>query len=152
MLDDVKNWLVFEAEPLFLADASPQQVTQQHIDYLDIIAGVSDCVANMALLAIDKILRILCHARLQSTNQGRRNRRQWLATSPLLDDPDITERWRQRAMKAFDFVKGESALAAKPLEFGTRQFQSSSSSCPGDSLPRRDEDVGFGPTGSHRIE
>ena len=148
MLDDVKKWLAFEAEPLFLSDASPQQGTQQHIGYPDIIAGVSDCVANMALLTIDKILRVLCHARLQPTNQMRRHRCQWLATSPLLDDPDITERWRQRAMAAFDFVKGESAVAAKPLDFGTRQFQSSYSSYPGDVLPR-DEDVGFGLYGSY---
>jgi len=129
MFDDVKKWLTVEAEPLFLSYASSQQVIQEHINYPDIISGVLDCVANTALLTIDKILRFLCHARLRSSSLAGRSRQQQLETSQLLNDPEIIEKWRQRAITAFKFVQGKSKLAAKPLDFGLRQVQSSGSSC-----------------------
>jgi hypothetical protein len=128
MLNDVKRWLIVEAEPLFLSYVSSQEVIQEHINYPDIIAGVLDCVANTAVLTIDKILRSLCHARLQSSSPLGRRGRQHLEISQLLDDPKIIERRRQRAIAAFKFVQGECQLAAKPLEFGLRQIQSSDSS------------------------
>jgi hypothetical protein len=112
----VKEWLAVEAEPLFLSWASSQRVIQEHHSYPDIMAGVLDCVAHRALLTIDKILRFLLNAKLQSSSLAGNN-------SQLLDDPDVIERWRYRAIKAFKFVQEESILAAKPLDFGLRQLQ-----------------------------
>jgi hypothetical protein len=54
MLEDVKKWLTVEAEPLFLSYASSQQVIKEHINYPDIISGILDCVANTALLTMDR--------------------------------------------------------------------------------------------------
>jgi hypothetical protein len=125
----VKRWLSIEAEPLFLSYAPSQQVIQENINYPDILCGVLDCVVNTALLTIDKILRSLCHARLRSSSLAGQSRQQPLESSQLLDDPEIVERWQQRAITAFRFVQRESTLAAKPLDFGLRQIQSSDSSC-----------------------
>jgi hypothetical protein len=136
MLEDVKKWLTVEAEPLFLSYASSQQVIKEHINYPDIISGILDCVANTALLTMDKILRFLCHARLRSSSLAGQIRQQQLETSHLLDNPENIERWRQRAITAFNFVQGESELAAKPLEFGLRQIQSRGPSCSIDILAR----------------
>ena len=127
IFDNVKRWLTVEAEPLFLSNGSSQQAFKEHIDYPDIIAGVLDCVANTALLTIDKILR--SHAKLRSSSLAGRSMQEQLETSQLLDDPEIIQQWRQRAITAFEFVKGESELAAKPLDFGLRQVQSSGSTC-----------------------
>lgn len=136
MLDDVKKWLTVEAEPLFLSYASSQQVVQEHINYPDIVSGVLDCVANTAVLTIDKIMRSLCHLMLRSSSLAGRSGQQGLGTSQLLDDAEIMARRRQRAITAFKFVQGESRLAAKPLEFGLRQIQSGGSSCPIDISAR----------------
>lgn len=144
MLDDVKRWLRVEAEPLFLSSTSPQQVIRKHIDYPDIISGVLDCVANTAMLTIDKILRILCQARLRSSSLTERSKQQQLDISQLLDGPEAIERWRQRAVTAFNFVQGESTLAAKPLEFGLQQIQSGGSSCSIETLALREKHVGSG--------
>lgn len=129
IFDNVKKWLTVEAEPLFLSNASSQQVVQEHINYPDLLSGVLDCVANTTLLTIDKILRSLCDARLRSSSLAGQSRQQRLGTNQDLDDPEIIERWSQRAITAFKFVQGESTLAAKPLDFGLRQIQSGGSSC-----------------------
>lgn len=125
MLEDVNRWLKFEAEPLFLSSTSSLQVIKGQINYPDIISGVLDCVANTALLTIDKVLRFLRHAKLQSSSLAERSREQRLEATQHLDGPNNSEQWRQRAMKAFKFVQGESILAAKPLGFGLGQAQSS---------------------------
>jgi hypothetical protein len=125
MSEDVNRWLKFEAEPLFLSYTSSLQVLQGQINYPDIISGVLDCVANTALLNIDKVLRSLRHAKLQSSSLAGRSRQQRLEATQHLDRPNNSERWRQRAMTAFRFVQGESILAAKPLRFGLGQAQSS---------------------------
>jgi hypothetical protein len=54
MLDNVKKWLTVEAEPLF---TTSQQGIQEQIVYPDIVVGALDCVANTALLTINRILR-----------------------------------------------------------------------------------------------
>jgi hypothetical protein len=123
MFDDVQKWLTAEAQPLFLSSTSSHQVIQEHIDYPDIISGVLDCVANTALLTIDKIMRFLYHARLRSSSLAGQSWQQRLETSRLLHDPEIIDRWRQRAISAFEFVQERSKLAAKPLEFGVQQIQ-----------------------------
>jgi len=124
IFNDVKKWLAVEAEPLFLSSTSSQQVIQEHINYPDVMAGVLDCVANTALLTIDRIWRLLCHARLGSSSLAGQSERQYPETSQLLDDPEIVKQRRQRTIAAFKFVQGESELAAKPLGFGLQQIQS----------------------------
>ena len=144
MSDDVKRWIVAEAEPLFFPNISSQQVIQVHIVYPDIISGVLDCVANMALLTIGRILRSLCHARLRWSTQPEQTEQSRRESSQLMDSPETIEQRRQRAMTAFDFVRGKSCLAAKPLEFGLRQVHSSGFSDPVDILDGREGNRGFG--------
>ena len=127
ILNNVKKWLTDEAEPLFLTCASQHQLSQGPFNYPDILAGVLDCGANKALLTVHEYLRFLCHARLRSSARREESREQHQMLSSLLDDPETVERWRQRARSAFQFVKGESTLAAKPLEFGLRQMEFGSS-------------------------
>lgn len=150
MSDVVKKWITAEAEPLFLSNASSQRVFQGYIEYPDVVSGVLDCVANTALLAIGNILRFLCHARLRSSGLPGRSEQHRLETSPLLDSQETIEQQRQRARTAFEFVQGESELAAKPLDFGLRQSHSSGFSGSIDVLDDEPEGyVDFGLGGSH---
>ena len=147
--DDVKNWITAEAEPLFLSSVSSQPVNQRRIDYPDVISGVLDCVANTALLTIDNILRFLCHAKLLSSRFPDGSRQHHLEFSQLLDNQETIKQRHQRAMTAFEFVQGESELAAKPLDFGLRQIQSNGFSGPIDALDEREGDAAFGPNRGH---
>jgi hypothetical protein len=126
MFDSVSRLLTMEAEPLFLPYASSKRNMQESITYPDIISGVIDCVANTALLTLHKIMHLLCKTRLQS---GSLDRQEQIEASQPLNDPEAIERYRQRAITAFNFVQAESALAAKPLDFGLRRVQSWGSSC-----------------------
>ncbi len=132
IFDKVKKWIT-EAESLFFTETFSQRVIG-HMEYPDIICGVLDCVANMALLNVNKMLHFLCHARLQSSSMPGRGRQIRLETSQLLDNQQTIEQRRQRAMTAFKFVQGQSELAAKPLDFGLRQIQHSDF---GDSIHSR---------------
>lgn len=127
MYAGVKKWITAEAEPLFLSNTSSRRVAQGQIEYPDILSGVLDCIANTALLTIGKMLRLLCHTRLRSSSRPGRSRQHSLKISGLLENQETIEQQRRRAMTAFDFVQGESDLAAKPLEFGLRQVHSSGS-------------------------
>ena len=127
MSDDVKNWITTEAEPLFFSNtSSSQRIIQGHIEYPNLVSGVLDCVANTALLTIDKVRRFLYQARLRANSPLGRSRQDLLESSQLLDSRETIEQQGRRAMAALDFVKRESNLAAKPLEFGLRQASSSS--------------------------
>ena len=95
------------------------------MEYPNIIAAVLDCVANMALLTLGKILRFLCHARLRWSTLPEQAKQHQLECSEFFDNPETIEQRRQRTMTAFDFVKGNSYLAAQPLEFGLRSVDSS---------------------------
>ncbi len=148
MSDDVKTWITVEAEPLFTSNASSQPFKQGHIEYPDIISGVLDCVANTALLTIDNILRFLYHAKLRSSSLPGRSRQDRLETSQLLDSQETIEKRRQRAMTAFKFVRGQSELAAKPLDFGLRQIDSSGFGSSIKALDEREGYVDSGLTGS----
>lgn len=53
----VQKWLMVEAEPLFL---TPGPLSREQINYQDIISGVLGCVANTALLTLNKIPFSLC--------------------------------------------------------------------------------------------
>ena len=89
------------------------------------ISGVLDCVANMTLVTLGKILRFLCNARPQWSTLPDQTKRYQLECSELLDDAETIEERRRRAITAFDFVQRKCYLSAKLLEFGLRSAQSS---------------------------
>ena len=122
--NDVQEWITAEAEPLLLPNATSQQISVGALEYPDVISGVLDCVANVALLAIGRLIRSLCRARLRSSSLPGRPRLHRLDTSQPLDDRKTIEQRRQRAITAFEFVRGRSEIAAKPLEFGLQQVHS----------------------------
>ena len=137
MLTNVTNWLHLKAEPYFISNTliyctPTMDYEEGYINYPDILIGVLDCVANTAILAIERLLRRLCLARLQSCGSvmgaswPKERELPWLS-----DDPERMKQRYQRAISAFDFVRAESTLAAKPLEFGLRQVQSANSSLVG---------------------
>ena len=130
MLTDVNHWLQAKAEPHFTPNTiapftSPNYYGTEHIKYPDLLIGVLDCVANTAILAIEELLRRLYLARLHpygsaiGSNWPKDPGLPWLS-----DDPERMRQHHQRAISALDFVKAESTLAAKPLEFGLQQVQS----------------------------
>ena len=139
--NDVKTWITAEAEPLFLSSASS---LQGPIQYPDIMSGILDCVANTALLTMNNIVRLLCHARLQLSGLPGQSRQHRLEISQLLDNQETIEQRRERAMTAFEFVWGESEIAAKPLDFGLRQVQSNGFTGSIDALDEQEEFIGFG--------
>lgn len=122
IFSDVQRWLFVEFAPLLVPSHTPTKandVQEQHIPYPDIVAGVLDCVAHTSLIALQKILRS-CYRTRQNAPQGDCQN----AISQLFEKDTVsTERWMQRAVTSFEFVKGESTLAAKPLAFGLRQIE-----------------------------
>ena len=130
MFTDVNDWLQVKAEPYFTSNTlisftPTTYYTAEHINYPDVLIGVLDCVANTAILAIEQLLRRSCLARLRSYGSAMRSSWPKERGLPWLsDDPEHMRRRHQRAKSAFDFVKAESTLAAKPLEFGLQQVQS----------------------------
>ena len=149
MSDNVKKWIMAEAEPLFLHNPSTQPIIRRHMEYPDIISGVLDCVANMTLLTLGKILRFLCNARLQWSILPEQTKQYQLECSELLDDAETIEQRRQRVTKAFDFVQRKSYLAAKPLEFGLRSAHYSGFGGSIDLLDRREAYAGSDHCASH---
>lgn len=149
MSDKVKKWIIAEAEPLFLPNASTQPILRRHMEYPDIISGVLDCVANMTLLTLGKILRFLCNARPQWSVLPEQIKQYQLECSELLDDAETIDQRRQRVTTAFDFVQRKSYLSAKPLEFGLRSAHSSGFSSSSDLLDRREAYAGSGHCASH---
>ena len=95
------------------------------MEYPDIISGVLDCVANVTLISLGKILRFLCNARPQWSILSEQTKQYQLECSELLDDAEAIEQRRQRVTTAFAFVQRKSYLSAKPLEFGLRSAHSS---------------------------
>ena len=150
MSNDVKKWITVEAKPL-LSPRSQGRILSwdstshrpldlpnsasgrkecgilpnEEIEYPDIIAGVLDCVAHTALITMSKIFRFLYHVRLRSSSLAGQSRQFPLETCQLPENQATIEQYRQRALKAFEFVQGKSAIAAKPLDFGLRQILSS---------------------------
>ncbi|KAK0510943.1 hypothetical protein JMJ35_006495 [Cladonia borealis] len=134
MLTNVTNWLHLKAEPYFMSNTltyltPTMDYEEAHINYPDVLIGVLDCVANTAILAIERLLRHLCLARPQpcynSMGPSWPQERGW---PWLSDDPEQMKPRCRRAISALNFVKAESTLAAKPLEFGLQQVQSADSS------------------------
>ena len=118
---DVQEWLTGELEPLILSHKPSQHLLRKDVDYPDIIYGVLDCVANTALLTVDKLFRSLAHARQNLGNESRWSELEQLGNEQLFHSPEDIEQRRWRATTAFNFVRRESTLAAKPLEFGLQQ-------------------------------
>ncbi|TVY19765.1 hypothetical protein LARI1_G002605 [Lachnellula arida] len=119
MLNGIKSWLTLEAEHLFLSSSSSSPGLQEYINYQDLLVGIVDCVANTALVTIDRILRSLYNAKMVSSVLMGES----LGLGVEFDGPEVVEGWRRRAVSAFEYVKGESVIAAKPLDFGVRQIE-----------------------------
>ncbi|ESZ90949.1 hypothetical protein SBOR_8667 [Sclerotinia borealis F-4128] len=111
---NMKAWIHCRVEPHVVSDSF--DLTGPQVKYPDMIAAIVDCVANTTLLALDKIICLFCHGNMPAH------------TIDTFDGPETVEGWYCRAFTAFEFVQSESTLAAKPLEIGLRQFQSSTSS------------------------
>ncbi len=113
---DVKDWLFVGTEQVMLVH--PGGESREQLRYPDILAGVTDCVSHRALLQIDEALRYLYRMRSRSNSgtDGMGNIEP--GATRLLADPKTVEGWRQRMIDAFVFVKAESEIAAKPLDFG----------------------------------
>ena len=133
MLTNVANWLHFKAEPYIMSNTSTHcSPTMDHeggqINYPDVLIGVLDCVANTAILAIERLLRRLCvvrqgHCGTATVSSCPKERElHWISNDPV----QMKSRCR-RAISALDFVKAQSTLAAKPLEFGLQQVRSAES-------------------------
>ena len=150
MSNDLKNWITVEAQPLLSSRSQGRILSwnstshrpldlpnsasgrkecailpNEEIEYPDIIAGVLDCVAHTALITMSKIFRFLYYVRLRSSSLAGKSGQFPLETCQLPENQATIEQYRQRAMKAFEFVQGKSAIAAKPLDFGLRQILSS---------------------------
>ncbi|TGO61887.1 hypothetical protein BOTNAR_0122g00090 [Botryotinia narcissicola] len=108
----MKAWLNSGVEPHILSN--PWDTAGATVQYSDPIAGVVDCVANTTLLTLDKVICSLYHGSIATH------------AVDTFDDPEVVERWYRRAIKAYNFVQGESIIATKPLGIGLQQFQSSS--------------------------
>ncbi|TGO10344.1 hypothetical protein BTUL_0137g00010 [Botrytis tulipae] len=108
----MKAWLNSGVEPHILSNT--WDTAGATVQYSDPIAGVVDCVANITLLTLDKVICLLYHGSVATH------------AVETFDDPEVVERWYRRAIKAYDFVQGKSIIAAKPLGIGLQQFQSSS--------------------------
>lgn len=119
MLNGIKSWLALEAEPLFHLISSSSLGLQEYINYPDLLVGIVDCVANTALVTIDRILRSLYNTKMASSVLMGES----FGLSVEFDGPEVVEGWRRRAVSAFEYVKGESVIAAKPLDFGVRQIE-----------------------------
>lgn len=111
--NEVRNWLELELIPVLSSHISAQEGITGPADYPDLIAGVLDCVASTALSALDKILRSALHAKLLQSRSSARRDLHGFASISTLNDPEV---WRQRAIRALEFVRAESTIAAKPLE------------------------------------
>ena len=95
----------------------------QSFRYSDIIAGVSDCVAHMALMTLDKNLRSLYSCLSETPNSSNSSCCTGLHPLRPLYKAENVLRWRDRVTGAFKFVENKSLIASKPLGFGVQHFQ-----------------------------
>ncbi|KAI9640599.1 hypothetical protein NHQ30_010898 [Ciborinia camelliae] len=109
MSSNMKVWLRCEVEPHIFSTYLGS--TTAHIEYPDMVAAVVDCVANTTLLTLDKIICLLHHRSITAH------------AVDTFDSPESVESCYRRALKAFEYVRSESTLAARPLGIGLRQFQ-----------------------------
>ncbi|PQE30299.1 C6 zinc finger domain protein [Rutstroemia sp. NJR-2017a WRK4] len=121
--DNMVSWLHGCFDPHCAIDFS--ETSPKSFRYPDIIAGVVDCVANTALLTLDKMICFLYHGNLPSSRTASLHHGD-------SEEQRTIQKWHQRAVCAFEYVRGESTIAAKPLEFGLRQFQSPNAICDND--------------------
>ena len=108
------------------------------MEYPGILSSVLDCVANIAILTLGKILRFLCNTRSQWSSLPEQTNQYQLECSEFIEDVETIEQRRQRAMTAFEFVQRKSCLRAKPLEFGLRSAHASGFGGSIDLLDRRE--------------
>ena len=107
LFEGIQTLIVVELGPLLNREAD--------IVYPDLIAGVQDCVAHTALMSLNGMLRTFRKTRLNNNEDE--------SVSGGNDDVGNIRAWRQRALRAYEYVREQSISAAKPLDFGLRQIQ-----------------------------
>ena len=123
MLDASIAWLAVEIDPCFPSSiATPESVEGEVYVYPDLIFGVVDCVANTAILTLHNVLYVL---RQRQGASGLDEGSERPTSRELLGDGSMIEHRRRRAMRAMEFVRTQSTLAAKPLELGLQRFSAS---------------------------
>ncbi|RDL36967.1 uncharacterized protein BP5553_04400 [Venustampulla echinocandica] len=133
--DRLKKWREAEVwPPPISSSTNDMQDVQDHILYPETVAGVSDCVANMALLNITQILHTLCQAKLRA---ARNDPDLLLEIGKLIESPKTLLEWRKRATSAYRIVQSMAPLAAKPLDFGIRMIAAQAADKP--RIPWRNE-------------
>jgi hypothetical protein len=123
----IETWYTNELEPLLLACRSPSNAplksngppediytdTAKVLDYPELLLAVLDCVSNSVLIRLEKLLLTLTSASLQQPEELK-----------FAICPTTTARRQATIRESFNFVKRNSKVAAKPLEFGLQQLWS----------------------------
>lgn len=121
----IQSCIELEAEPCLISSTSSQG--RDHIQYLDLIAGINDCISHKALMVIEKALRILFEMRSRSSYLVARSMHEEFEATLHLGDAKAVELRRHRIVNAFNFVRRECQFAAKLIDFGLRHMQSTGS-------------------------
>ena len=123
----IETWYANELEPLLLACRSPSNAslksngppwdihtdTGKVFDYPELLLAVLDCVSNSVLVRLEKLLLTLTSASLQQHEELK-----------FAICPATIARRQATIRESFNFVKRNSKVAAKPLEFGLQQLWS----------------------------
>jgi hypothetical protein len=123
----IETWYTNELEPLLSACRSPSNAplksngppwdihtdTGKVLDYPELLLAVLDCVSNSVLVRLEKLLLTLPSASLQQLEELK-----------FAICPTTTARRQATIRESFNFVKRNSKVAAKPLEFGLQQLWS----------------------------
>lgn len=124
VMHNIAQFMALEAEPIFSFSRTYGTLSEQAMRYPDVVAGVVDCVANTGLLTLEKLLESLDQERRNFSDP---NHIQQTVSQSLSSGSMIRLQRRQRIKTAFEFVKSESTLAAKPLDFGLRLVETEDS-------------------------
>ncbi|KAL1857908.1 hypothetical protein Plec18170_003132 [Paecilomyces lecythidis] len=126
MKQSIEKWYYEEFEPSLaaqkvLANTSTRPFQSDppttHEDdnpiYPEVLFGVLDCISNSVLIRLDELLLSLTAGSLRGHG------------GPVVSvNTDIIARRQETVRISFDYVRRNSRVAAKPLEFGMRQIWS----------------------------
>ena len=123
----IETWYANELEPLLLACSSPSNALLKPngplwdiptdagkvLEYPELLLAVLDCVSNSVLVRLGKLLLTLSSASLRLHEELK-----------FAICPTTIARRQATIRESFNFVKRNSKVAAKPLEFGLQQLWS----------------------------
>jgi hypothetical protein len=123
----IETWYANELEPLLLACGSPSSAslksnspawnihtnTRKVFEYPELLLAVLDCVSSSVLVRLEKLLLTLTSTSLQQHGELK-----------FTLCPATIARRQATIRESFNFVKKNSKVAAKPLEFGLQQLWS----------------------------